>query len=77
MTAKQFERKRKLLWKSQAQAAEAIGVDQSAISNWETGRRPVPGIVVKFLECIEEREHLEMLVGKYAPTNMGNTIPFP
>jgi DNA-binding transcriptional regulator YiaG len=77
MTALQFTTRRKKLFRSQAQAAEAMGVDQSTLSRWETGCRPVPGIVVKFLECIAEREHLEVLVGKYAPKNMGDTIPFP
>jgi DNA-binding transcriptional regulator YiaG len=53
MTPLQFTRRRKKLFRSQQKAAEALGVTQQALSNWETGRREVPLWLVKFLECLE------------------------
>jgi DNA-binding XRE family transcriptional regulator len=74
MTARQFSTRIKRFWRTQQEAAAALGVTRGAIGHWELGRRPVPKSIVKFLECIEERNHLEMLVIKYAPKDMGNTI---
>jgi len=54
MTANQFTRRRKKLFRSQQKAADALGVIQQTISGWETGRRPVPLWVVLFLECLEK-----------------------
>lgn len=76
MTPLQFTRRRRKLFRTQVQAAEALGVTVGTVSHWETGRRPVPAIAIKFLECLEEREHLGMLVKKYCPKNMGDTITF-
>ena len=55
MTSKQFTRRRKLLWRTQAQAAEALGLCQGAVSLYESGARPVPKSIVKLLECLEEK----------------------
>ena len=54
MTANQFTRRRQKLFRTQAAAAEALGVTQQALSNWETGRRSVPLWLVLFLECLTE-----------------------
>ena len=56
MTPLQFTKRRRKLFRSQQKAAEALGVTQQAISNWETGRREVPLIVVKFMECLEKAD---------------------
>lgn len=77
MTALQFARRRRKLFRTQAKAAEAMGVTVGTISHWETGRHFVPNFAIKLLECLEEREHLGMLVIKYAPKNMGDTMSFP
>ena len=53
MTPLQFTRRRKKLFRTQAAAAEALGVTPGQISHLETGRRPVPLIVQKFLACLE------------------------
>lgn len=53
MTPLKFTKRRKKLFRSQQKAADAMGVTQQAISQWETGREKVPLIVVKFLECLE------------------------
>ena len=53
MTSKQFARTRKRLWRTQAQAAEALGVTPGQISHLETGRRPIPKIIIQFLACLE------------------------
>jgi DNA-binding transcriptional regulator YiaG len=58
MTPLQFTRRRKKLFKSQAKAAEALGVTQQAISQWETGRKKVPLFAIKLLQCL-------WLVGPY------------
>jgi DNA-binding XRE family transcriptional regulator len=56
MTALQFSRRRKNLFRSQQKAADAMGLIQQTISGWETGRRPVPRWAVKFLECLERSD---------------------
>ena len=56
MTAKQFEKRVKRLWRTQQQAATALGVRQQAVSNWCTGRRAVPAIIEKFMECLENAD---------------------
>lgn len=61
MTAKQFTRRRRRLFKTQAQAAEALGVYQGTISSYETGHRPVPTVVIKLLECLEEKSKFAKL----------------
>ena len=54
MNALQFTERRKKLFKTQRAAAKAMGVTPQALSNWETGRREVPLIVIKFFECLEK-----------------------
>lgn len=63
MTANQFFRRRKKLFRSQAKAAEALGVTQQAISMWETGARTVPLIVVKFMECLDAADKADRETG--------------
>lgn len=53
MTANQFTRIRKRLWRSQQAAADALGLTQGAIGHYESGRNPVPLIVIKLLKCLE------------------------
>ena len=54
MTANQFKKTRMKHWKSQAQAAETLGITRSACGHYENGRRPVPKVIVKLLEHIEQ-----------------------
>lgn len=56
MTPLQFTKRRKKLFKSQAAAAEALGVSPQAVSLWSNGRREVPLWLVKFLECLEKEK---------------------
>lgn len=56
MTARQFARRRKKLYRSQAQAAEAMGVTQMCISCWETGRHPIPRYAEILLKCLENQK---------------------
>ncbi len=49
----EFKKRRRKLFRTQALAAEAFGVGQSTISEWENGKRPVPGIAFKLLNCRE------------------------
>ena len=67
MNALQFTERRKELFRSQQAAADALGITQQALSNWETGRQEVPLIVVKFFECLEKAEKAEVCryCGKY------------
>jgi transcriptional regulator with XRE-family HTH domain len=56
LTPLQFKRTRlKLGLKTQAQAAEAMGVCQGTVSLYESGGRPVPKTIIKLLECLEEK----------------------
>jgi predicted transcriptional regulator len=52
MTANQFCKRRKKLFRSQQAAADALGVTPGAVSHWESGRRAIPAIIEKFLECL-------------------------
>jgi DNA-binding XRE family transcriptional regulator len=53
MTATQFKRHRLTHYGTQARMAAALGVTRGAVAMWEHGRRPIPGIVIKLLECLE------------------------
>jgi DNA-binding XRE family transcriptional regulator len=57
VTANQFKRIRLKYWKSQAQAADALGITRGAVGHYENGRRPVPESIVKLIQCIE-RNHV-------------------
>ena len=57
VTMTPFKFKKKLLelgFKTQQQAADALGVRQQAISNWCTGRRAVPAVIEILIQCIEK-----------------------
>ena len=54
MTPLQFKRKRlKIGLKTQAQAADALGITAGMVSHYEVGRRKVPKIIIRFLACLE------------------------
>ena len=56
MTAKEFKQKlSKLGFRTHAQAAEALGVSRTTVTEWETGRNPVPRWAILFMECLEGR----------------------
>lgn len=55
MTNDKFRRLRKQLFPTQKQAAEAIGVTPAAISNYETGKRPVPLWIQRFMRVLEKK----------------------
>ena len=54
MTSEEFKRVRQTIWRTQAEAAAALGVTEGAVAHWERGRRKVPEIVVKLMECLEK-----------------------
>ena len=55
MTSEQFKQRRlKMGYKTQQQMAEVLGITQGSVAHYETGRRPVPEIVVRFMRCIED-----------------------
>lgn len=55
MTALQFKQLRlKAGYRTQAEAAEALGITPGALSHYEQGRRPVPEIVVRFMRCLSQ-----------------------
>lgn len=62
MTPLQFTLRRKRLFGSQKKAAQALGVTQQALSNWETGWRVVPAIIEKFLECLERSQMTRKII---------------
>ena len=58
MTAADFRAARKTLGLTQKQMAEALRMGKwgwQTISDWESGRVPVPGPVTLALECLLER----------------------
>lgn len=58
MTGKQFSTRIQKLWRTQQEAADALGVTRGAIGHYGLGRRPIPKIVVKLLECLEAANHV-------------------
>ncbi len=55
MTSKQFTKIRKRLFRTQAAAAEAMGVCQGTVSLYESGGRPVPKTIIKLLDCLKKQ----------------------
>mgnify|MGYP001164577459 CR=1 FL=1 len=55
MTSTDFKARRLALWPSQAKAAADLGVSRATVTHWESGRHPVPGTIVRLLECIIAR----------------------
>ena len=53
MTANQFTKRRKRLFRTQAQCADALGITAGMVSHYEVGRRKVPKIIIRFLACLE------------------------
>lgn len=54
-----FQKARRKLFTTQAEAAEAMGVSQGAIALWENGQRPIPDYAWIILGCVErEREEV-------------------
>jgi DNA-binding transcriptional regulator YiaG len=49
MTARQFKRARKLMWKTQAAAAKAFGVEQPSVARWENGINKIPKTILILL----------------------------
>jgi DNA-binding transcriptional regulator YiaG len=49
----EFKAKRQAIWGTQKRCAEALGVTIVAVKNYEHGRRKVPEMAVKLLDCIE------------------------
>jgi transcriptional regulator with XRE-family HTH domain len=39
---------------TQEELAELLGVHQSQVSRWESGKTPVPDHIVKLIECLEK-----------------------
>lgn len=58
MTPNQFKHYRKKLGLSQSQAAKALGVKTGTVKSWEAGRRRVPEVAVKLLECLEAADKI-------------------
>ncbi len=56
MTPKAFEKKIKKMFRTQSKAALALGITQQCVSNWCTGRRAVPPIIEKFMQCLENAD---------------------
>jgi DNA-binding transcriptional regulator YiaG len=50
VTAEEFTQMRKILFRTQQEVATALGVNQTTISRWETGRQPVPRLAQLALE---------------------------
>lgn len=59
MTAVELKTARlRLGFRSRRALAEAVGVTKWAVDSWEWGRRPIPGWLPKFLECLEHNQNL-------------------
>jgi DNA-binding transcriptional regulator YiaG len=42
----------RLGFRSRRALAEALGVPKQTLDSWESGRRPIPGWLPKFLSCL-------------------------
>ena len=52
---KAFRRKHGL---SQEDLARLLGIEQSAVSHWETGRRKIPPYLFELLVCLEKENKI-------------------
>lgn len=76
MTASELRAARQRLGWSQARTARALGVhDRARISDWETGRRPVPPVVAESvraqLALADCRARVAELTASDAPSRSG------
>ena len=44
----------RLGFRSRRALAEEIGVPKQTVDSWESGRRPIPNWLPKFLDCLEQ-----------------------
>jgi len=56
MTGEEFKIRRVQLWGTQRRCAEALGVTIAAVKNYEHGRRKVPEMAVRLIECLEDKQ---------------------
>lgn len=42
----------RLGFRSRRALAEEIGVPKQTVDSWESGRRPIPNLLVKLLDCL-------------------------
>ncbi len=42
----------RLGFRSRRALAEAIGVPKQTLDSWESGRRPIPSWLLKFMDCL-------------------------
>jgi putative transcriptional regulator len=56
MTSKEFKIKRVILEMTQAQLAEALGVQSNTVSRYETGDLKIPKTVELAMEALEKRQ---------------------
>lgn len=45
----------RLGFRSRRALAEEIGVPKQTVDSWESGRRPIPAWVPKFLDCLGDQ----------------------
>ena len=44
----------RLGFRSRRALAEEIGVPKQTMDSWESGRRPIPNLLIKLLDCLEQ-----------------------
>jgi DNA-binding transcriptional regulator YiaG len=52
MSMSELEKLRHRMRLTQTELAVCLEVGQATVSRWETGARPVPGLVVKYLKLL-------------------------
>ena len=55
MTSQQFKDIQKKMGVTNRKMAETLGHPLRTIDHWRAGTRPIPGAVVKLLECLEKQ----------------------